>query len=257
MPSEKLSNPPLVEAILEIRWRLTEPAPGVAIDPGYKLLVGRLHERVSAEYPFHEPLPTASMPDEMLGYVVQHRFRKAQDEWPLVQVGPGVVTLNETASYLWDDFQARGLQLQKSLFDAYPGAQEAPTVVNLQLRYIDSVTFDFENEDVLAFVARNLQVELGLASGLFDDLPVVSPPHALNAFLAFRTMEPKGSLSLRFARGLRNDAPALVWETVVQSEGQDLPEMPLGFASWLGAAHEVTHRLFLKMIRGPLEEQFR
>lgn len=95
MRPEKLTHPPLVEAILEVRWQLQEQVPGVAVDPKYKLLVGRLYDRLSRDYPFHEPLPTASMPDEMLGYVVQHRFRAAEGVWPLVQVGPGLVTLND------------------------------------------------------------------------------------------------------------------------------------------------------------------
>ena len=96
MRPEKLTHPPLIEAILEVRWQLQQQAPGVAVDPKYKLLVGRLYDRLSRDYPFYEPLPTASMPDEMLGYVVQHRFRTADGAWPLVQVGPGLVTLNDT-----------------------------------------------------------------------------------------------------------------------------------------------------------------
>ena len=79
MPSQQLSKAPLVEAILEINWKLIEQLPGVAVDPKYKVLVGRLYDRLEPTYSFHEPLPTASMPDEMLGHVVQHRFRSAEN----------------------------------------------------------------------------------------------------------------------------------------------------------------------------------
>jgi hypothetical protein len=49
----------------------------------------------------------------------------------------------------------------------------------------------------------------------------------------------------------------LIWETVVQSDGTDVPEMPAGFQGWLANAHILTHDLFFKLIEGPLEESFR
>lgn len=85
MSSQKLSKAPLVEAILEMRWKLVEQGPAVAIDPKYKVLVGRLYDRLEKDYPYHEPLPAASLPDEMMGYVIQHRFRPTKDQWPLLQ----------------------------------------------------------------------------------------------------------------------------------------------------------------------------
>ncbi len=59
-----------------MRWELQERAPGMEIDPHYKILIGRIYDMVRSEYPFHEQLPTATIPDEIAGYVVQHRFRK-------------------------------------------------------------------------------------------------------------------------------------------------------------------------------------
>lgn len=82
---EILKNKPLVEAIFELRWDLQEPVPGIKIDPHYKLLIGRLYDKLNDEYPYHEQLPIAAMPDEILGHVVQHRFRRNKDEWPLIQ----------------------------------------------------------------------------------------------------------------------------------------------------------------------------
>ena len=78
-----------------------------ALDPHYRLLLGRLFDRFQKDYPVHEQLPTASLPDDMVGQVVQHRFRVAKDDWPLVQVGPGVFTVNDTQHYTWTDFEQR------------------------------------------------------------------------------------------------------------------------------------------------------
>ena len=96
-----LQNKPLVEAIFELRWKLEERSPGIKIDPHYKILVGAMYEKVKDRYPFPEQMPTVNIPDEMAAHVVQHRFRKAENEWPLVQVGPGIVTLNDTHGYTW------------------------------------------------------------------------------------------------------------------------------------------------------------
>jgi len=257
MSSQKLGKAPLVEAILEVRWKLTEQAPGVATDPKYKVLVGRLYDRLESVYPFHEPLPTASMPDEMLSYVVQHRFRSAENKWPLVQVGPGVVTLNETKNYTWDDFEGRCHELIKHLFDAYPDAARSLVIAGLQLRYIDAVPFEFNRDDILAFMADKLKIHLAFPQKMFQDAPIQSLPAGFNLLSSFPITNPKGAIRLRFTRGMRDNRDALMWETVVQSDGADVPEMPAGFQVWLDGAHTLTHDLFFKLIEGPLEESFR
>jgi uncharacterized protein (TIGR04255 family) len=257
MPSQKLTKAPLVEAILEMRWKLSEQASGVETDPKYKILVGRLYDRLEKDYPFHEPLPAASMPDEMLGYVVQHRFRTAKGQWPLVQVGPGVVTLNETQNYTWDDFEPRSRQLQQCLFAAYPEASDSLIITRLQLRYIDAIPFDFERENIFTFMAEKLKINLEFPPAIYQDAPILPLPAGLNMLFAFPTTDPKGAIQLRFGRGIRNKQGALIWETVVQSEGNDVPKMPDGFESWLTGAHTLTHNLFFKLIKGPLEESFR
>jgi uncharacterized protein (TIGR04255 family) len=257
MPTQKLSHAPLIEAILEVRWQLVEQAPGVATDPKYKILVGRLYDRLASEYPFHEPLPTASMPDEMLSYVIQHRFRLAEGQWPLVQVGPGLVTLNQTQNYTWEDFAERSHRLVDSLYAAYPQASESLVISSLQLRYIDALEFDFSTQDVLAFMGEKLKIRLSFPETLFENTPIQSLPLGLNAWFAFKTHRPQGELRLRFARGKRYQEDALIWETVVQSSAGELPVMPGQFRSWLDAAHAVAHNMFFKLIQGPLEEKLK
>ena len=63
--SRELTNKPLVEAIFEIKWELQDSPSGGKIDPNYKILVGMLYEKLNQDYPFIEPLETASMPDEI------------------------------------------------------------------------------------------------------------------------------------------------------------------------------------------------
>ncbi len=104
MAEEPLRNPPLVEALVEVRWELVEKAPGVHFDPHYQFLLGTFRESLNEEYPFHEPLPTSALPDEITGGQVKHRFRAAKDAWPLVQIGPGIMTVNETEIFSTSQF---------------------------------------------------------------------------------------------------------------------------------------------------------
>jgi uncharacterized protein (TIGR04255 family) len=259
MLSPTLAHAPLVEAILEIRWRLrTDPKlPGAAFDPKYKLLVGRLYDQLKTDYPFHEPLPTALMPDEMLNYLVQHRFRTAANRWPLIQVGPGIVTLNDTEAYNWDDFSQRGQRLLQCLSEVYPDETWPLTVVGLQLRYIDAIAFDFSAENVFEFISTHLKVQMGFASPLFADTPIQPHPESLDMAFNFPTTLPQGICRLHFARGHKNGQDALIWETIVMSEGADLfKTTPDDFHVWLTGAHDLTHTLFFKMISGPLEAKF-
>ena len=45
-----LENKPLVEAIFELRWALEAQQPGIALDPGFRIFLGRYYDRVRAEY---------------------------------------------------------------------------------------------------------------------------------------------------------------------------------------------------------------
>lgn len=259
MSSQKLTNAPLVEAILEIRWQLqpSPGGPGITFDPKYKLLVGRLFDQLKQHYPFHEPLPTAVMPDEMMNYLVQHRFRRSSNGWPLVQVGPGIVTLNDTDTYSWDDFSARGRQLLHCLSEVYPDEAWPLTVVGLQLRYIDAIPFDFAADNVFDFIGTNLKVRLDFEPELLSDMPIETRPAVFDMAFNFPVTAPDGICRLRFVRGQKSGQDALIWETMVISEGDNLVRnSPGDFHAWLTSAHEITHSLFFKMIAGALQARF-
>jgi uncharacterized protein (TIGR04255 family) len=253
---KELKHKPLVEAILEVRWKLQGQPSGPQIDPHYKLLLGRLFDRFLHDYPEHEQLPTASIPDEMAGHVVQHRFRVAQNSWPLVQVGPGIFSVNSTADYTWPDFRARALTAIGKLFDAHPKSGEFK-ITNLILRYIDAVDFDSKIENVFSYLNHNLKVNVSLPDSLFGNIGGVEKrPTNFTWQGSFESVTPKGLISIRFATGSKELTPALVWETMVESAGVDLPAMPDSFEDWFDAAHTLSDDWFFKMIEGELERRF-
>lgn len=247
----QLPNKPLIEAIVEVRWQLSRPEG----DPHYDILVGRLYDRIQNQYPFHESLPTTLVPEQMAEYLIQHRFRSGKERWPLVQIGPGIVTLNDTTGYIWRDFGERAKSLVQAVFDAYPEPQQL-RISNLVLRYLDA--FELQPGDhILDYLSEKLKTKVSLPPQLFKDATSVSPvPRNLNMMLSFATHRPKGDILVRFANGTHNDRPALIMETAVRTEGSDLPNMPQGFERWVEDAHELTDDWFFKFIEGELERRF-
>lgn len=251
-----LKNKPLAEAIFELRWDLEERTPGMKIDPHYKLLIGRLYDKVSGQYPFHERLPAASIPDDMAGYIVQHRFRKGEAEWPLVQVGPGIITVNDTEGYTWKDFEKRIVEAVDVLFEVYPESKDTLKVNRVLLRYIDAVAFDYESDDVFAFLGEQMKTKIGLCEKLFEGTRVERVPSSLDLRFSFESAEPKGAIYLRFGRGRARESDALVWETMVQSASEDAPKVPDEIADWATKAHNLTDDWFFKLIEGELQRRF-
>ena len=176
----ELANKPLVEAMLEFKWKLSAPkTPGFEEDPHYRLLLGRLSEKVENDYPFHEPLPTTQIPDAMVAHIAQHRFRTSEERWPLIQVGPGLMTVNETSGYTWDDFKQRCNKAVKSLLDAHP-AKEDFEAQELTLRYINAVDVDFGKENVFNFLRNKMQTTISLPDSLLNSGQVKGSPTNFN-----------------------------------------------------------------------------
>ncbi len=131
MPSAhpRLSKPPLVEAVFEIRFS-TETA--------YGLIPGRMFDELSEIFPQVEELQTASLPlDVPLPVLVRHRFR-SQDGTKLFQTGQGVLSVNHVAYTHYDDLRADTERVIAALIRL----QVASGIHRLGLRYINQVALD-------------------------------------------------------------------------------------------------------------------
>jgi len=251
-----LKNKPLIEAIFELRWKLQEPSQGIKRDPHYKIIIGSLFEKFKEEYPFHEQLPLASMPDEIVGYFAQHRFRKDNNRWPLIQIGPGIITVNDTEGYIWEDFERRVIQAIKTLFSVYPDSEKNLKINDILLRYIDAIDFNFENTNVFNFLKDHMKTNISLYKKLFENTDVEKLPLSFDCRFSFRSLRPKGEVNLRFARGKVKENDALIWETIVKSESEDVPEIPKKISEWLKNSHKLTNDWFFKLIEGELLRRF-
>ena len=256
MGSEQLKNPPIVEVLVEVKWALQKSSGPMPIDPHYQLLLGSFYDRIKLEYPFHQPLPAASIPDDVTGPVVKHRFRIKKDEWPLIQIGPGIMSVNETHEYgTFDRFKPRAVKAITDLFDAHPKKDELE-IKSLLLRYIDAKALDYSKESICNFISQKMHVPIELPNFLFQDGRLGDIPTSFSWRTSLRSNKPGGMATLAFSTGTQAGKPALIWEQMLQSKDDDIEDMPDNFENWMDSAHEVIDTWFWTLIEGELKKEF-
>ena len=264
----KLESNPLLEAWLEIRWQL-EPgvAPGLKRDAGFPFALAAFYASVRDRFGYREDLDASHAPQGVLPYVVRHRFRSGENEWPLLQLGPGVGTVNFTSPYTWDDFKETALYLRRILLDAYTETELKTQTVTL--RYRNGIPFEYHSSDLLSYLKHNLNTSIGLPVHIPGLGNSMTWPTGMNFVLSFDLSEPRGTGTLRFATAVRRqkspessqetESEMLIWQLEVESGGDDAPELSKEdeFAQWLISAHNVIHEWFFSLIQGPLYRLYR
>ncbi len=263
----KLKSSPLAEAWLDIRWQL-QPVnpPHIMKDDAFAFALGTFYNSIRDRFPYRENTDVSQVPPEMLPHVVRHRFRPNEGGWPLLQIGPGVATVNFTSPYTWTDFQELAMYLRSNLCNAY-GENELK-VETITLRYRNTRRFDFASENLLGFLREQLNTNFVLPTHIPGGVSSSDRPTSANLILTFDLLEPKGTGTLQFATARRNtDASKadenaqdrlLLWQLDVASGGTDAPSLAdeEKFTGWLDAAHATVHEWFFSIIEGPLLEEY-
>lgn len=267
-PSEiKLESNPLLEAWLEIRWQLERDNMTQSMrDPGFPFALGVFFNSVKEEFEYREELPVSLAPEDMLPYVVRHRFRPGKDEWPLLQLGPGVATVNFTEPYTWDLFEEKALYLRRKLLEAYGVMELKPQLV--ALRYRNGESFEYGSNNLLDFFNEDFNTSITLPAHIPGFVGSVTWPTSANIFFTFDLLEPKGTGTLRLGTGSRQRTDRtnqeiteqmVMWQLEVASGGNDAPALSEEdeFAHWLSSAHAVIHEWFFSLIDGCLFEKYK
>ncbi len=134
----KLSKAPLQEVIFEIRWTFgTDSQSMQAVDTEYPMAVGKMQNLVEDEFPVYKRKHPIDIPEQpVLHYQTVHQFWSKDGSWPILQLGPGIFTINDTEkNYDWDTtFLPMVIKNVEKLWKAYSNKIK----VNLaSLRYID------------------------------------------------------------------------------------------------------------------------
>ncbi|MBV6443665.1 MAG: TIGR04255 family protein [Haliscomenobacteraceae bacterium CHB4] len=248
---EKLLKAPLQEVIFELRWGLGYDSQNKQeMDLGFDMAQGRFKRLVQQSFPYHRRLTPPGLPLALLSHNVVHQFWKAENTYPLLQLGPGLFSQNDTEkNYVWESGFLP--QLRDSLGWLAEAYEQPLEPVFLNLRYIDAVALtDYHTKgDWLDFVAESLKIRL---ENHFD------PGGALHNFQINQSFAlGNGSeLNIVVSNGRRavDKEPLLVWQTaVIQSENLKWE----GLIDWVKEAHQKTRQIFESMTKGSFYESFK
>lgn len=252
-----LLHPPIIEAIFEVRWEMeTDPQTNRMRDPSYPMMYGRLYERLKKDFPFIEDLPSVQAHPEATPYVPRHRMRKEKNGYPLIQVGPGIVTVNEAKGYTWTNFRFLCLRIIESITELFPQGNLPLNFTKSEVRYVNGIRFDIARENPLHFLAEKLHMKVELAPELFTQNNLSERPNAVGLHLAYALEKPMGHLAISANLGQFEGKPAFIQQTLIQSFGELVPTDSPTFTSWLEESHNVAENCFQTFCRGALMERF-
>ncbi len=252
-----LLHPPLIEAIYELRWELQgDQQTGRFRDVAYPMMYGRMYEKLKKEFPLIEDLPSVQVHPEAGPFVVRHRMRKERNGWPLMQIGPGIITINDSKGYSWSNFRDLILKVMESIIDLYPTGGFPLNFVKSEIRYINAIPFDVQREHALTYLSEKLHMKIELDRQIFETNEVSDKPNAVSLNLAYALNRPVGNLMLSANLGQVEMKPGYIVQSVIQSMGETVPQEESSMDSWLKDAHEVAENCFLSLCKGPLLQKF-
>ena len=238
----KLPKAPLIEVIFELRWQIRNNDDLAK----FQYFHGDLYSSFKNQYPVRESLLNPTLPIELLVNKPFHRFWSEGKRHPLIQVGPGLVTLNTTDEYyFWTEYSSSIESLIKRFFDLYPINEQ--DLFRPCLIYVDFFEVS-KGQKLLTFINENLNTTFKQ-----DFINAETDLETFN--LAFSFKNSLGSVSIAINTSTANGKEGLVTET--RLNGLEYKSDPSEIVDWLHKAHEFCSILFQEMTKGSLYESFK
>jgi uncharacterized protein (TIGR04255 family) len=243
----KLPKAPLQEAICELKWQLQPDESGKQlIDPEFVFALGKFDKIIRQEFPFRVSKFPSQIPSHLLQYQAMHQFWKAENTWPVVQLGPGIVTVNDTEkNYEWSDtYLPNILKTLDALGNSYGNLQ----FNSLSLRYIDVVRVaDYGFKSWEQFVHKHLNFEF---NNRFDSRGELAQFHFEQSF----EIKELGMLNLAFNNSLNNkNEDIFIWQTAVYRQSECKLD---DIQAWLTRAHDCTSEVFKDICKNDFYASF-
>lgn len=241
---DKLPKAPLIEVIFELRWKVDSKSELSKC----QYLHGDLYGLLKEDYPFRESLISPEVPIELYLSMPAHRFRTSQDDYPLVQVGPGLLTVNTTGDkYYWGDFEKKINSVLNRFSQAYKF--ETGQKVSLVLQYFDFLLFDFSNDNVHEYLTNNLNLNINQSFHKSETSPI-----GFN--FGFQYLTDVGILSIQMNRGknLKKEDGIIIQTSILNSEMTGETNI---INTWLEEAHSFSSQLFKDMMKPSMYKTFK
>lgn len=253
--TELLGNAPLIEVIAEIHWKLpTSSSQGSGSHDHFWFSFANAFSQwaKSDGYEFTEQLVSAgiTVPLDMLGRAPIYRFRPAPGQWPLVQIGQGLLTVNAVPPYDgWNSSIAP--RLEKALAKVFEAREGTPAlaVEKLELHYMDAFTEKHGVNDVLDYLGQEVSL-FPPCPPSWQKLAKQGGAMAFSGEYKFMLESPVNSVAIaKYGQGTVNlpreskSLPAALFNFIVQSNpGTVLAQQDI--LDWFDKAHTATASLF-------------
>jgi uncharacterized protein (TIGR04255 family) len=237
MEGKKLKFAPLKEVVFELFWELPNDATGFPVDPDFDIALGTFASRISDQLPVHRRLfpPGVSL---KIYPKLTNQFWRGQLEWPVVQLGPGMMAVNDTEkNYTWNSYRNQIHQAIDFLTLSY---KEALKFNKVTLKYVDSVDIDDSRVDINSYISTNFK------TGIVNNFPLPGTLKGVNINQVF-ALDDGTSLSLNIQSAINNmnAKQALVWVTSTEKNGHlKVEDMLL----WLDNVHTICSNIFKELL---------
>lgn len=269
---EKLTNPPLREVVFTIKWALSNVADKVTykydthLDEAYYRLrdMYRREDAPAARLSrITRMLPPGLGTPFTLNYRPFYTFQPEGSDYPLVQLGSGVFTMNQDGrTYRFDDFLEFVTDSVQKLSQAYGESELMPRPISFDFLLVNEVPLpDFDEHHRAAGPTK--------ASQFMRDrfhLRLESPLHSFGDRMTLYRQE----VSQRYRLSATGDIFTLSIEDVSEGPERQIVAFDLrvttaeeaggltlaGAAPWLEAAHEHTRAVFMKIREDELLDDY-
>lgn len=243
-----LDNPPLIEAIFELRWG--EISLGqFHYNENESLFAGMISAAASSKgYSFAERIqhnPTLPM-------FVSYRFRQKENNWPCYQIGLGIFTVNQIKDkYSWDSFK-KSIKTGLDIFNLADSSKinAVKDSLSLILRYQDAF-FPEQTESIEQYLDKHFNIKVGLPESFTANVNLNSIRSSINFTVNIESKIPKGQVTITIANAIINDKPGLLMETVVHSKARDILVNGISIndiLEWSEQAHDIQRHSFKTLI---------
>lgn len=253
-------NAPLVEMIVELKWRLVpvQTMPHGGVDPFHDMLKQSLAEAFKKnDYKLVEETVPSEIPRELLAGQVTTQFKKKSNTWPLFQLGPGVFTVNITEDYSGWSSQFREIVLTgvETLYQAHP-APKMLELESIRLMAIDAFSNKHSFRSYLEYSREFLNLGMVLPDPVIEQHALENDSFEVRSETSFQLKNLENSLArISISNGKKGNDKALILQTVIETgerlQGSD------EIMKWLDSAHQVHKSIFQSLLTEKLRSELK
>ena len=257
-----LSETPLIESIIEIRWGEHKLEPNKPVEFKFSaedtdFFPGQFHSVANSYgFVFVEQINKDAPP--IIPHIVRYRFRRSEGKWPCYQIGLGIFTVNQVnEGYDWETFKKDILAGLQMLDKGHPvGLRELP-VIGIEMRYQDGFLFG-GGETSTQFLRNKLKINFQPPEEVLQSSDLAKKVENYNLSFKIPSENPKGVLIINLVEGLINGQPGFIMNTIVRSADDMKPRFEMdSLEVWLEEAHNIQRHAFRTLINPAYADSFK